>query len=291
MVSNKELDTILNSAFTDEANNVIGLDISDLNFKNYQYDIQEFSSSTHDDWQFIDFGLSEENICLYLYCMNDNGVTDFCIVNGKPDNIPNIPMHDYAICFREDAIPSHEEVIKKAENIKAIYYATQKTRNLVFNFQKHRDLSSNDIQNILSGRIRSSLHNRRRMWHEIEEGLRRILGPKPIGCNRDILQESQYTPVKKYLLLSIHGDQLRDFIRSNCYAVDSNNNDINVDALILGHFHIEMIMIRFNTLIILNGHWLESIHPHRDEFLTHIGYHRVLVETYIKSRIHRFLPG
>lgn len=289
MVSNKILNNILNIAYKSEVKRTIGLDISDLSFENYQPEIQDFSSSIHNEWQCIDFGLSEENICLYLDCLNKNGITDFCIVRGRPRNIPNAEMHDYAICFGEEAIPSHEEVIKKTENIKAIYLATLGTKNQVVNIKKHLDLSSNQIHNLLHKKINDSLHNRSSMWHEIEEGLRRILGTKPNRCNTTELQEYRYTPIRDYLILTIHGNQLHDFIQTDSYAVNNYNNDIVPDVLVLGHFHIMMIMIRFNTLILFNGHWLNSIY--KNEFISHIGSHTFTVGSYIKSRIFRLLPS
>ena len=65
---------------------------------------------------------------------------------------------------------------------------------------------------------------------------------------------------------AIHGDKLLDLIRRDRYEVLPVKSDI----ITMGHFHLQMVMMRNNTWILHSGHFSNSKMPREKGFLSHM---------------------
>jgi len=269
MVSKKSTNDLLDNLYAKEISNEIGIDINDIRLKNYEVKINDCKNCSR-RWRFVDRGLSEKNIALYVYFLDKNNIKNYCIGKGFFEE-SNTSKARYAICFETNTIDVLETVIRKSDIIKAIYSGKFSTEIDVNKIQQYRVLKKDDIEKIFFSKVSSNVKSRRRMWNEIDEGIRRIIGRKPNNCRTTILPDATINKIKNCRILSLHGHQLRDLIQNNYYALDANGENINVDLMMMGHYHLLMIMIRYNTIILLTGCFVGNRIGYREEFISHIG--------------------
>lgn len=270
MVSNKELKTLTNKLYHDKVLSELRIDINNLEISNYNIKLKDCNSCSH-RWKFIESGLSEKNVALYLDCLNKNNINNYCVGEGFYSKHFKDHAGNYIICFETNAVDTIESAVKKADLIKAIFSAAFSTKLEVQNIQSHRDLKKKDIEKIFTKKVKNSVSSRKRMWREIDEGIRRFLGKKPADCKRYVLSRGEYGKIGDCVTFAIHGDELRDLLQTNSYAVDTNGNDIKADLVMFGHYHLQMVMIRYDTIILLTGCFVSDRIGYRDEFLSHIG--------------------
>lgn len=270
MVSNKELETLSNQLYHDEVLSELGIDINNLKTSNYNIKLKDCNSCSH-RWKFMDSGLSEKNLALYLNCLNEDGIDNYCVGKGFYSKHFKDHTGEYIICFETNAVDTIESAVRKADLIKAIFSAAYSTQLEVQKVQSHRKFKRKEIENIFTKKVKKSISNRKRMWHEIDEGIRRFLGKKPKDCQKYVLSRGKYGRIGDCVMFAIHGDELRDLLQSNSYAVDTNGNDIKADLIMFGHYHLQMIMIRYNTIILLTGCFTSDRIGYRGEFISHLG--------------------
>ena len=112
------------------------------------------------------------------------------------------------------------------------------------------------------------------MWNEISEGLRRLLVMPSEKWKNEEKMEGVFSRENGLAVRSLHGHQLRHLIRTDRYNVAPEKPDI----MCIGHYHLQMVLRKFDTWILMTGHFLSYKAPRRKGFLSHIGAPILLVE-------------
>ncbi len=265
MVSQKDLSLYLNQSYQNEVEKCVSIDIKKLSLKNVTL---QKNANLKQNWSFVDIGLSEKIAALYLYHLQKNNINNYCVASNNLIDY----SEKYVVCFERNGLSAIESAVKDADFIKAIYSGTLSIKFKVQEIQKHRKLTRKDVEKILLKNIAKNIKARKRMWNEMEEGIRRILGKKKNGCNISVLERGQYIENDACKIFMIHGDELRDLIQNNCYAIDNNSHNISANALMLSHYHMEMVLERFNTLVIFGGCLVSDKIGYNQELLSHLGF-------------------
>ena len=100
----------------------------------------------------------------------------------------------------------------------------------------------------------------------------------------------RYLRIFLFFILCVSAAYAGNDITWPCFHGQRRNN-ISTDVLILGHYHLEMVMKRNDTLIIFSGCFVSDRIGYRDEFLSHIGAPIFAVKNNVsKLCMQRFKP-
>lgn len=120
----------------------------------------------------------------------------------------------------------------------------------------------------------SLLSQRSSMWHEIYEGLRRLFVMPLEEWKNEKRIEGNLSFYNGFLIRALHGHQLRRLMRQDRYNVTSQKPDL----LVLGHYHLQMVLRKFDTWILMIGHWRLYSTPRKKGVISHLGAPRVTIE-------------
>jgi hypothetical protein len=153
--------------------------------------------------------------------------------------------------------------------------ARNKTNELCLNRLRHnRKVTDTQITQMFDNLSKSFVSERSHMWHEIDEGLRRFLIMPADKSKNGTQLEGEMINQHGFLIRSFHGHQFRDLIRRNKYNVAQQKPD----AIMFGHFHLLAVFRKFDTWVLITGHFTGHHMPREKGFLCHVGAPIMTVE-------------
>ena len=122
-----------------------------------------------------DYGLQEDNVALFWrMCERSNSRSMYCA--GYDNSSDPKVMGPYRFCYNEQSVSSIEDAIKKSDSIRACDRACHSVLKVCIKRIRHHKKVDIDFVSKNFERISNSiLHQRNSMWHEIYEGIRRLL--------------------------------------------------------------------------------------------------------------------
>jgi hypothetical protein len=247
-------------------NNYLGIKEDNFRFSV----IPNFSSKKCKEYKFCESGkgISINVINFYLNRLKDASISkkQYCACKKFSGN--DREGFENAICYSEKCVPIIEKCIYDLDLLKAVVMgavSAEKDR------KKFNRLEKFDENKILNDKILKKIKARKKMWQEINEGINRLLEDNGKKKGR-ILDESDLDNQEMSFIsenaLMFHGHQLREWKKRNIYWTLSKKPQV----VFLGHYHLMCPMIRQNTLIIFNGHFLNEYKTIlTNYYLTHVG--------------------
>ncbi len=165
------------------------------------------------------------------------------------------PIRGNRICYSEKCVPTVEKCIKELDLFKAAIIGMVAAENKIKEIERHRKIRKDDKSKFLDKYVRERIKDRKRMWQEIDQGIARLLGDgekKEAKILNEVNLDKEGMRLVSNNYLTLHGYQFKKWIKSNTYWKFSKKPQF----IGLGHYHIMLPMIRFNTLIIFSGHFL-----------------------------------
>lgn len=266
------------------------LGITKKDFSRFQLDILPVSMDKLEKnrFKFIEIGpgLSQNVINFYINNLKKAKISKSEYVSRKI--YKNIIQPINCFCYSEKCIPTMENSIKSLDFFRSIVIASQNSKNKIEKIQKHKKLDRLARNDILNSSIRRSLKERNVLWEEIENGLSRLLkneknnNPKKLtNCNL-----SNNEMILLDIGLMLHGHQFKKWIKSNNYWFWQEKPK----NIVIGHYHVMLPMIRYNSLIIFNGH-LKNLYRNKFSkyYLSHMGQCAIMKKekSIIKVFFHR----
>lgn len=259
---------ILDSLYVKKIQNtILGFDLTDLSIKRAGVKLNDCSTCTR-PLAVMDCGLQNDNVALFWKMCEELPPQDsYCAGQGKII-IPDL-MEPYRFCYDERAISSIEKAIRNSDSIKAIDRACGKVLEVCRKrIKHHKKVDSVFISRSFENMSRSALQHRSSMWHDINEGIRRLLiMPAQDWKNETQLEGSVSSYPNGFSIRSLHGHQLKRLQRQDRYNVTPEKPDL----LTIGHYHLQMVLRKFDTWVLMTGHFLSYPTPRRIGFLSHLG--------------------
>jgi hypothetical protein len=178
------------------------------------------------------------------------------------------------ICYSLNCLRTIEEIIKELDMFKALVFGVENAKNRILHFNKYKNKELNEYQEkkIFEKEIKKKINERNSFWGEIEDGISRLLnGDKHIAMAY-VLSEDDITREGMLLTnnsLILHGHQLQEWRKNKQYWFWKNTKP---KLVCLGHYHIMLPMVRYDTIILFNGHF-KSEHEtdFKNHYLSHMG--------------------
>lgn len=263
----QENQRILQELYTKKIENaILGFAIKDLSILGSGVQLEDCSKCTR-LFTVTDCGLQDDNIAFFWrMCKKSHNANSYCAGYDKDVN-PSI-MGPYRFCYNEEAISSIQNVIVKSDSIRAIDRAFWQVLHVCKKRVKHHRRVDNDfISRNFDRASRSILSQRSSMWHDVNEGIRRLLVmPAQKWKNERQLEGTVYSK-NGFLIRALHGHQLRRLQRGDRYNVAPQKPDL----LVFGHYHLQMVLRKFDAWTLITGHFLLYPIPRRKGFLSHLG--------------------
>lgn len=251
---------------------ILGFDLNNLTFNKQNVTVIDCSKCKQ-ELRIKDNGLYEDNIAIFWYmCKKLYPKSNFC-AGIIPENEKH-KMKPYRFCYDETSVQAIEKAIELCDYIRACDVASYNTLEICeHRIRQKREVSEDFLYRLFEGQLKSKLHSRKTMWHIINEGLKRLLVmPKKLSKNEPHY-EYQLTNIDGLNVRAFHGHQLSDLIKRDRYDVLPYKEDV----LMFGHFHLQMVLYKYDTWVLITGHWTYYQNPRKVGFLSHIGSPIMLV--------------
>ena len=275
----KEL--IIEGYYKKYAIHFFGFDPYSLIFKNYNVK-PKVCRKCNKNMHIHEYGLNESNVCLYLKFLKEKDVPvgSFCIgkrgrVNNGKKGI-NPPCKGYALCYTDDASAAVEEAVKTADYLGSVINGILSAADYLKKLEKYKKIDEKKIEDAVVVSIKEKIKERRKMWAEIEEGVRRVLHFPLDRVVFDYQNSGNGFLMQKingFSILSCHGHQFRDLIRSDGYLPYG----LITDIFVFGHFHRLAIFKRYGTWVLIGGHGMKETVLKLKGVLSHTGCSAYLV--------------
>jgi hypothetical protein len=245
---------------------VLGFDLEDLSIDKSGIVLEDCSKCSK-LFPVEDCGLQDDNVALFWrMCERANSRSTYCAGHDKNSD-PKV-MGPYRFCYKEQSVSLIEKAIRKSDSIRAYDRACHSVLNVCRRAMRHnRQVDSDFVSENFEKVSNSILHQRNSMWHEIYEGTRRLLVMPSAKWKNEKQMEGSLSSGRGVLIRSLHGNQLRRLVRQDRYNVTSQKPDV----LVLGHYHLQKVLRKFDTWILMTGHWLLYPTPRKRGFLSHLG--------------------
>lgn len=265
--------TTLEQLYKEKVNtSVLGFDIDDLTLSKGKVMLKDCTGCTQ-RFTVNDYGLEEDNVALFWRMCEKLDNSFYCAGYEKPKNLKG--RTSYRFCYNEACVESIKNAIKKTDSIRAIDRTRHNTLEICLKrIDHHRSVNEQFISKSFERSCSSILSERNAMWNEISEGPRRLLVMPSEKWKNEEKMEGVFSRENGLAVRSLHGHQLRHLIRTDRYNVAPEKPDI----MCIGHYHLQMVLRKFDTWILMTGHFLSYKAPRRKGFLSHIGAPILLVE-------------
>ena len=263
----KEVQETLNEFFNKKVkDSILGFDLEDLSIQKLGVNIEDCSKCA-ELFTVRDCGLRDDNVALFWrFCEKLNSPSAYCA--GHDRNSDPKLMGSYRFCYNERVVSSVEEAIEKLDFIRALDRACGKVLKVCAKrIEHHRKVDRDFISKNFEGSSRTLLSKRSSMWHDIREGVRRLLVMPSEKWKNEKQIEGIFSSKNGFLIRALHGHQLKRLRREDRYNVAPQKPDL----LTLGHYHLQMVLRKFNTWVLTTGHFLLYPTPRQKGFLSHLG--------------------
>lgn len=257
------------TAYQRLANELCEVDVSDLTLKGQDVKLDEFKR-----YPITEFGLPEDVAALFARLCRDKGhtVSVFQISDAPPEMEGPGLGGLYGLQYDWEDAGSVEHSVWISEKLRAIATGIERAK-AILRERESRGLDSDPTD--LARRARAfafkRIREREEMQKEIDEGLRRILGPYPrrgAPMNLEGITLVRIPNGRGWTQLAFHGDQLRDLIRYSGVYRPATTPDLAV----VGHFHLQMVVLRQSIPVVFTGHLVPSRVPRRPGMISHVGF-------------------
>jgi hypothetical protein len=234
---------------------------------------QGIETGEYTSWHVTEFGLPEDvAVLLATRCLDAGHGLNVFRVSGTPQDPPEMQLDGHlGIQYSWDAVDTIEKSVRLCEQLRAIATGIE-AYDRVFRYRAARGLETSPevYHSEALGRARRKIRERESMWSEIDRGLSRIVGPYPPGSKRVTLRGARLVKIGKenpWFQLILHGDQLRRLNRENGYYKPPQTHLVS-----LGHYHVQMVILRGKIPIVFSGHLLPSRISRRPGMVSHVGW-------------------
>jgi hypothetical protein len=265
--------TILELLYNERVNtSVLGFDIDDLAFGKSKVILKDCIGCAQ-PFTVSDCGLEEDNVALFWRMCERLDSSFYCAGCETPKSSRGKLL--YRFCYNESCVEAIKNAIKKTDSIRAIDRARHNALQICLRrIDHHKDVNEDFISGNFERLCNSILSERNAMWHEINEGLRRLLVMPSEKWKNEEKMEGTFSRQNGLIVRTLHGHQLRPLIRTDRYNVAPEKPDI----VCIGHYHLQMVLREFDTWILMTGYFLSYKAPRRKGFLSHIGGPILLIE-------------
>ncbi len=247
-----------------KVNTLLGCSIDELSLTRSKV-VVENCIDCKKEFRISDFELEEDNIAIFCRECKGLPVESYCVGSEKSKVSDTLA---YRFCYDDVCVETVKNAIIKSDMIRAVARSRNKTYELCINRLKHnRKVSGTQISQMFDSMCRSFISGRSRMWHEIDEGLRRLLVMPTDEFKNENKIEGEISNQKGFSIRALHGHQFRELIRNDKYNVAVGKPDI----ICVGHFHLLMVFKKFDTWIVMTGHFMGHNIPREKGFLCHMG--------------------
>lgn len=163
------------------------------------------------------------------------------VTDATTDSTNNVGILEYD----KVAAPYVEDVVRRSDFLRAIAYGVENVLRKMDPLDL--DFNKESLRNNIRIESAKLLRRRRSMWHIIAEGLNRLLTSSK--KDRVTLKDTHYD--SDHRIWSMHGHQLRELVRTNSWAAFPQK----VRCIILSHYHLQFITLRYDKWVVFNGHW------------------------------------
>lgn len=261
----EEYENLFDEFYQKKTQELLGFPLSNLTLKKQNVTTND-CSKCQKHFRVNDSGLYEDNVALFWYvCVSEAPTSNYCagIISEKE----RYGKERYRFCYDKTSINSIENAIKICDYIRACDVSYKTMEICKHRIRQKKMVDEPFIRRLIEGNIKSNLHSRKRMWYQINEGLRRLLVmPKKASKNEANIVTS-IDNINGLNVRTFHGNQLSDLMKRDRYNV----LPIKEDVLMFGHYHLQMVLYKFDTWILITGHWTSYKNPRRLGFLSHIG--------------------
>jgi hypothetical protein len=270
-ISKADIERILTEEHQRKTSNLLGSSIDELTIKDSNISLKTCKECDK-EFRVADFELEEDNAAILWRACQGLAIDDYC-VGSEPTRDGAIA---YRFCYNDPCLDTVKNAIIKMDTIQAIARGRNKTRELCLNRVQHnRKLTQGKVKEMFENMSESFVSERARMWHEIDEGLRRFLIMPADETKNEAKIEGETTSQNGFLTRSFHSHQFRDLIRRDRYNVAQQKPD----AVMFGHFHLLMVFRRFDTWVVTTGHFTANNMQREKGFISHVGSPIMLLKT------------
>jgi len=247
-------------------NTILGFDIKDLSIPKSGVQLEDCCKCTR-LFTVTDCGFQDDNVAFFWrMCKKSHNANSYC--SGYDKTVNPAIMGPYRFCYNEEAISSIEDAIIQSDSVRAVDRACwQVLRVCKKRVKHHKKVDYEFILRNFNRASRSILSQRSSMWHDINEGIRRLLVMPVQKWKNEKQLEGTVLSQNGFSIRSLHGHQLRRLQREDRYNVTSQKPDL----LVFGHYHLQMVLRKFDAWVLITGHWLLYPTPRRKGFLSQLG--------------------
>lgn len=180
MKSIKEVQLAIEEKYRNLVKSQIGVDVDKLTLKNSGVVIKN-CSKCRNPFEVMDFGLHEDNVALYwIFLHNKVSSSNYCAGIKSVDD-----SNRYIFCYNLDASNAIESVIKTSGKIRTAAYAAERVKMMMQQrLDHHKEVMNQYLEKIFHKRYEKEARRRQKMWHRIDNELKRtsreIIGGKKI---------------------------------------------------------------------------------------------------------------
>lgn len=263
-MSEAKIKNLLKNQYFAKVNNLLGFDVDELTLVGSKVVIKNCSDCKN-EFRISDFGLEEDNVALFWRECQGLPTSNYCAGYDKSKISEGL---SYRFCYEGPCIEPIKKAIIKTDMIRAIARSRNKTYEFCLKRLSHnRKVNDTKINETFQQLCKNFTSERSRMWNEIDEGLRRILVMPTEEFKNGNKIEGEMTNQKGFSIRSLHGHQFRELLRNDKYNATVDKPDI----ICVGHFHLLMIFKKFDTWVVMTGHFLKSNIPREKGFFCHLG--------------------
>jgi len=263
----KDCKELLQKLFVEKSNEILKpLAYDNLTIKNDDIVIEECNNCKK-KLNIRDSGLYEDNIALFWKsCEGMNRGSHYCA--GIDESCDITQMGSYKFCYNKISVDAIERAIIISDFIRAIDISAYNVLNICIKRTEHdKYVNKEFIIRNFNGIANRELKRRRRMWYEINEGLRRLLVMPSDPTKNDGTLIGEIKDKNGFNMRVLHGHQLRELVRQNSYSVQP----IKEDLISFGHYHLQMVLWKYDTWVLGTGHFTLYKNPRKRGFLSHLG--------------------
>lgn len=244
------------------------VDVRELTLRSQGLEVAQFGKGP-----ITEFGLPEDVAVLFARRNRDNGggVRIFHMAETPPEMEGLSFGGLFGLQYDWQDVADIERSVWISERLRAIATAIE-TAEAIRRQRGSRALQTDSADH--ERRIRAlairNIANRERMRVEIDEGLRRILGPYPKRSAPMVPAGIALVTIdtgRGWTQLALHGGQLRTLIRRGGVYTPPRAPDL----IVMGHFHLQMVIVRRKTPVVFSGHLVMSRVHRRPGMTSHVG--------------------
>jgi hypothetical protein len=257
------------------ARSTLGLDLSEFQFSSIAVCPCESPEAAHEMTVF-EIGLSEFLACLMVSVLRDTSTPrDSWILLRQVDPLPspmNVTQESYCLAYKADAVGAIEEAIRRADNLRIILSAIEFAKKK--QDQARSTIAIESLHKMVEQKARMRIRSRERMWSEIDHGLSSLLSDRRNPKNREpndsvTFQRLHIGTAEESIwdvnCLVLHGHQLKNWSRQP----QRFRLPPQVQVVILGHYHIKMVILRYGLWVVFGGTFLRGLSG--EYTLSHLG--------------------